>query len=546
VDVEGLSRDEFLRRSAAAGGVLLGGSLLSRTAEAAQASAPAAKKGGVLMIGCGGGGKATDTLDADNNVGNEVDIARGRQLYDQLFDRAANFALVDKLAEEATPNATGDVWTVRLRKGVEFHNGKSLTADDLIFSITRNFDPKLTFSNYKTPLSFLNIKNGIKKLDPLTVRFTLSQPNAIFRERMGFPIIPIGYNGKQPVGTGPFMYKTFTPGVESTMDANKNYWGKGPYADQVVITNISDDTARVNALLSGQVHAINALPYAQYAVIAQHSNLKPLVARAGTWRPITMRVDSPPFNDNRVREAFRLIVDRPQMLTQAIGGHGRIANDLYSPVDPCFASELPQRHQDIPQAMSLLKAAGQENLTITMTTAPVNAGVVEMSQVCGAGEERGRHGELEPDRPGDVLPQPVPQVRLRRLLLDIHPSLPAAGGASGQPKGNLQRDPFRGSDLRQALQRSDPDCRRRETLPDHPCDAEDPVREGRLHHPLLPRQHRRLLDQTHRPCPLQNRRQPRRLAAKRHLLRLETAPPEPAVSTIEPVALAANRHDRLL
>jgi peptide/nickel transport system substrate-binding protein len=358
--------------------------LLSGTAAAAQAAAPAAKKGGVLMIGCGGGGKATDTLDADNNVGNEVDIARGRQLYDQLFDRAANFALVNKLAAEATPNPKGDVWTVRLHKGVEFHNGKSLTADDLIFSITRNFDPKLTFSNYKTPLSFLNIKSGIKKLDPLTVRFTLSQPNAIFRERMGFPIIPIGYDGKHPVGTGPFKYKTFTPGVESTMDANKNYWGTGPHVDQVVITNISDDTARVNALLSGQVHAINALPYAQYAVIAQHSNLKPLVARAGTWRPITMRVDSPPFNDNRVREAFRLIVDRPQMLTQAIGGHGRIANDLYSPVDPCFASELPQRHQDIPQAMSLLKAAGQENLTITMTTAPVNAGVVEMSQVFAA------------------------------------------------------------------------------------------------------------------------------------------------------------------
>jgi peptide/nickel transport system substrate-binding protein len=378
----GLSRDEFLRRAAVAGGVVLSGGALAERAGAARAAQP--KQGGVLHIGCGGGGKASDSLDANTNVGNEVDIARNRQLYDTLFDRNPDFSLANKIAEEATPNEKGDVWTVRLRKGVEFHNGKTVTADDLIFSIQRCFDPKLTFSNCKNTLSFLNLKSGIKKLDANTVRFTLAAPNAIFRERLSMPIIPIGYNGKQPVGTGPFMYKTFTPGVESTMDANKNYWGKGPYADQVVITNISDDTARVNALLSGQVHAINALPYAQIPVIQGRSNLRVLTSKAGTWRPITMRVDAAPFNDNRVREAFRLIVDRPQMLAQAIGGHGRIANDLYSPVDPCFNKSLPQRHQDIAQAKSLLKAAGHENMSITMTTAPVNAGVVEMSQVFAA------------------------------------------------------------------------------------------------------------------------------------------------------------------
>jgi peptide/nickel transport system substrate-binding protein len=273
------------------------------------------------------------------------------------------------------------VWTVRLRDGVEFHNGKSMTADDLIFSINRCFDPALPFSNCKHGLEFLDVKNGIKKLDARTVRFTLAAPNAIFKERVTMPIIPVGYDGKNPVGTGPFKVKSFTPGVESTFDANPNYWGNGPYVDQVVITNISDDTARVNALLSGQVHAINALPYAQIPVVQKNSGLRVLAARAGTWRPITMRVDAPPFDDVRVRQAFRLLVDRPQMLDQAIGGHGRIANDLYSPVDPCFAKELPQRHQDIAQAKSLLKAAGQENLKVTMVTAPVNAGVVEMSQV---------------------------------------------------------------------------------------------------------------------------------------------------------------------
>jgi len=335
----------------------------------------------VLHIGCGGGGKASDTLDADNNVGNEVDIARGRQLYDTLFDRTAEFTLENELAEEATPNATGDEWTVRLKPDVEFHDGKTLTADDLIFSITRNFDPALPFSNYKVPLSFLDLENGITKMDERTVRFKLPEPNAIFRERMGFPIIPVGYDGQRPVGTGPFKYKSFTPGQESIMDANPNYWGEGPFVDQVIITNISDDTARVNALIAGQVHAINALPYAQIPIVESNSKLRVLTAKAGTWRPITMRVDAAPFDDLRVRQAFRLIVDRPQMLEQAIGGHGRIANDLYSPVDPCFASELPQREQDLDQAKSLLKAAGHEDLHVTMVTSAVNAGVVEMSQV---------------------------------------------------------------------------------------------------------------------------------------------------------------------
>jgi peptide/nickel transport system substrate-binding protein len=395
---EGLSRGEFLRRSALAGGIVLGGGGLlaacggEDSAESAGETAGAAadtgaaatgprKQGGVLHIGCGGGGKASDTLDADNNVGNEVDIARTRQLYDTLYDRGADFHLVDELAEETEFNATGDEWTVRIRADVEFHDGKTVTADDLIFSITRNFDPALPFSNYKVPLSFLDIENGITKMDDRTVRFTLPEPTAIFKERMGFPIIPVGYDGDNPVGTGPFKYKSFTPGQESIMDAHTNYWGEGPYVDQVIITNISDDTARVNALIAGQVHAINALPYAQIPLVEGNDDLAVLRARAGTWRPITMRVDAAPFDDVRVRQAFRLIVDRPQMLEQAIGGNGRIANDLYSPVDPCFASELPQREQDLEQAKSLLKSAGQENLQVTMVTAPVNAGVVEMSQV---------------------------------------------------------------------------------------------------------------------------------------------------------------------
>src|SRR5436305_6808996 len=94
-----------------------------------------------------------------------------------------------------------------------------------------------------------------------------------------------------------------------------------------------------------------------------------------------MRVDQAPFSDVRVRQAMRLIVNRPQMVEQVLSGQGRIANDMYSPFDPFYASSLPQRHQDIEQAKALLKQAGHENLSVTLTTAPVFQGIVQAAQV---------------------------------------------------------------------------------------------------------------------------------------------------------------------
>jgi len=133
--------------------------------------------------------------------------------------------------------------------------------------------------------------------------------------------------------------------------------------------------------LRGQVDAIDNLPGAQLSQVQSSSSLKLLVAQTGEWQPFTMRVDQPPFNDVRVRQAFRLIVNRPQMVEQVLSGQGRIANDLYSPFDPAYAGSLPQRHQDLAQAKSLLKQAGHAGLTVQLTTAPVFQGVVQAAQV---------------------------------------------------------------------------------------------------------------------------------------------------------------------
>ena len=94
-----------------------------------------------------------------------------------------------------------------------------------------------------------------------------------------------------------------------------------------------------------------------------------------------MRVDQAPFDDVRVRQAFRLIVDREQMVQQVLSGEGRIANDLYAPYDPAYASDLPQREQDLEQAKSLLKQAGREGLSVELVTADVFQGIVQAAQV---------------------------------------------------------------------------------------------------------------------------------------------------------------------
>ena len=183
-------------------------------------------------------------------------------------------------------------------------------------------------------------------------------------------------------GTGPFMVESFTPGQRSVLKKNPNYWMSGkPYLDSVVIIDMADPTAQINALLSGQVDAIDSVPLNETTAIAERKNLKLLTANGGYFQPIVMRVDLPPFNDNRVRQAFRLIADRPAMVKQAYNNYAAIANDMPSHGDPSYPTSLPQRHQDIEKAKSLLKAAGKEGLTVTMTTADEDYGLIPGAQV---------------------------------------------------------------------------------------------------------------------------------------------------------------------
>jgi peptide/nickel transport system substrate-binding protein len=387
-DREGLTRAELLRRAAAGSALFVGGGLLtacgsSSSSTASSTPATAIKTGGNLRIGATGGG-AKDTIDAHLATA-DTDIVRISSLYEPLAQPSADFKTIQMvLAESVTPvNGKANMWDIKLRPGVEFHNGKTLSADDVIFSLKRIINPKNPGTGAAS-IGYVDLA-GLKKLDNLTVRVPLTINNSEFLADLGQyfnTIIPVGYDPKNPVGTAAFKYQSFTPGQQSVFVKFPHYWQAGmPKADQLTIIDFTDDTARVNALLGGQIDLADTLPTADLAEIKSNSSLVLINNPSGSWQPFTMRVDQAPFNDVRVRQAFRLIAGRPQLLESVLSGSGSIANDIYGRYDPAFNSSLPQRTQDLAQAKSLLKAAGHSGLTVELVTSPVFQGIVQAAEV---------------------------------------------------------------------------------------------------------------------------------------------------------------------
>jgi peptide/nickel transport system substrate-binding protein len=369
-----------------AGGLIAacGSSSTSSSSAATSGSATSAgtpKHGGILHAGLTGG-SSSDTADP-NTIVNNTDYARAANLYEGLVWLDANAQQYYRLAEEMTPNKDASVWTIRLRQGVTFHDGKDVTAEDLMFSISRVLNPKAP-GEAANALHGI-IVSGIKKVDNRTITVPFSKPYSTFPESLANNItvyvLPVGYDPKKPIGTGPFKLASFTPGQQTILARNENYWNAPlPYVDQVIMTNYADETSQVNALLSGQVDVVNLLSQSTIGTVTA-SGKKVVVSNGGGWNPFTMRVDAPPFNDVRVRQAFRLAVDREKMLQTVFGGHGTIGNDIFAIWSSDYDRSIPQRQYDPEQAKSLLKAAGHENLSIQLVTSDIAQGVINMAQV---------------------------------------------------------------------------------------------------------------------------------------------------------------------
>jgi peptide/nickel transport system substrate-binding protein len=353
------------------------GSTTSTASSSAPASSPV--KGGRLRIGVIGGSER-DVVDPMQGM-TQPDNLRGRQLFERLFQHDHQFNVQPALGLSAEPNAKADVWTVKLRPDVTWHNGKPFTSKDVVFTFMMITDPK--YPNVASE-SFGDLdRSQLKALDDLTVQFTLTQPNADFVNSLAFihaTIVPEGYDPKNPVGTGPFTYGQFTPGDRSLFPAFKDYWGVGPYIDEVETIDFADVTAMVNALQGGELDGASNLPAAQVTLVEQ-AGFTSVTSETGKWNYIFWNTSIKPWSDVRVRQAMRLIMDRQQMVDLALEGYGRVGNDMWGMVDPAYPADTPQRAQDIEQAKSLLKQAGYPDLSFELLTAAVETGHVEAAQV---------------------------------------------------------------------------------------------------------------------------------------------------------------------
>lgn len=389
-----LSRRGFLLSGAAVGGSLLLGAGLAGCSEQADEpridlSSQVPRYGGRLRLGVIDGDQA-GSLDVHKPT-SSGSVIRGFALYSKLWEWDESMFPRLALAEEAEVNADASAWTIRLKPGLEFHHGKTIDADDLIFSIRRLSDPQLA-SPYGNYVSMVD-RERLEKLDNRTVRIWFKQG----RSFLSLPdtwvnfggIVPVDYHPvDNPVGAGPYRLKQFLPGQRSLFTRFENYFKAGqPYADELEVIDFKDQISRYAALVGGQIDVANAIGPEQKSLFTANSKARLLVSESATWRAFNMNLSKPPFDDVRVRQAFRLFTNRQELVDRVLLGEGRIANDLYAPHDPTFNHGIAQRPYDVAAAKALLREAGQENLSIELTTdtAGANSALVLAEQAKLAG-----------------------------------------------------------------------------------------------------------------------------------------------------------------
>ncbi len=381
IETTGFSRRHFIQGVSSAA---IAAGVMSTSSLSALAAPFAAKQGGTLKIGVVGG--ANDLFDA-NYIVAKADQARLMSTFETLLTFNEKFQPVtaNGLAESAKA-ISPTKYIVKLRKGVKFHDGSLLTADDVIATFKRLLDPsKLTTGK---PLRTFLDPSGLVKIDNLTVEFNLKLPNVDWLSVLcgyTYAIAKAGYDGKTQIGTSGYKLVSFTPGRESVHTRFKDYWdAKNVYLDEVRIIDFADKTALVNALIAKQIDVAVDIPFEQFKTLKSKKYLNVVENSAGAWLAFCMRLDIKPFDDNNVRQALRMIVDRKQMLNRVLSGHGKIGNDLYGYIDENYnANNYPVKKQDIAGAVALLKKSGYTKanpLRVELTAPDDTSGLVLMIQ----------------------------------------------------------------------------------------------------------------------------------------------------------------------
>ncbi len=325
-----------------------------------KARAAVPKKGGRLILGCTGG-STTDSMNPATLTSN-MNQNLNWQIRNNLVEIDHNFKPIPELAESWGSSADAKVWTFKLRKGVEFHNGKTLTSEDVIFSINHHLGEK----SQSGAKGILKTIESIKADGKNEVVFKLSGGSADFPFLLGdyhLSICPAGTSGQEwekGVGTGGYVLESWEPGVRAFATRNPNYWKEGrAHFDEVETLSIVDTSARTNALKTGQINYMDRIELKTVHLMKRMPGIN-ITATTGTAHyTIPMLVDKKPYNDNNVRMALKLAVDREELLRQILRGYGALGNDHpIAPVNQYYARDLEQRKYDPDKAKFHMKKAG--------------------------------------------------------------------------------------------------------------------------------------------------------------------------------------------
>ena len=373
-----LDRQEFLRRATVFGlGAGTIGMLLRYVGEdvAFGASAFPQKRGGILRIGS----VAYNSSLEPYGLREAGSLGLAGIPGEYLTWTNPKLEVKPWLATSWKPNAALTVWTFQIRKGVKFHNGKTLNADDVVASFKQYLNQKSSQILSALPASLIT-PDGVVKTGPYTVQFRLKSPNNAFPYLVSQTtyqaiIQPAAIAAKLDswvssgmIGTGAFRVKSQNKQRAELVRFN-GYWGGAAPLDGVRITFYESAAPMVLALRAGQLDLVVQMSPQQARTFRNNSRYRVFTAPNSSHNMFGMRVDREPLRDARVRRAVALTLNRPDIINRVLLGAGTVGND--SPFWSGFPSTDPrikQRKQDLDLARALLKAAGQENLKFTITT----------------------------------------------------------------------------------------------------------------------------------------------------------------------------------
>ena len=362
-----VSRRRLLQSTAALGAAsAIPASLLGGHARAATP-----KRGGHFRVGIGGG-STSDSLDPatyENSFMQGIGGAHHNMLTEVGPDGSLEPALATEW--EASPDAV--TWTFRLRKDVVFHNGKTLSAEDVIASLNHHRGEK---SQSAAKVTVDPIK-AMKALDAHTVEVELESGNAdlpFLVSDYHLVIMPSkdgAVDANSGIGTGPFRVETYDPGIRCGLTRNPDYFREGrPYFDSVDFLVLADKAARTNALLTGEIDYMDRCDLKTVHLLKRRAGVVVEETTGMQHYTIPMNMTVAPFSDNNVRMALKHAIDREAIVQTILRGYGSVGNDNpIAPTNRYFNADIPQRVYDPDKARYYVKQSGLGTLAVELSAA---------------------------------------------------------------------------------------------------------------------------------------------------------------------------------